>query len=82
APDTADTIDFGVASGRDFAPERARKDNVYDAVSAYLKECLKADKKPIIASYSAGARERLKGLLSDHGAPRLVEADSWQTALG
>lgn len=82
APDTADTIDFGVASGRDFAPERARKDNVYDAVSAYLKECLKADKKPIIASYSAGARERLKGLLSDHGAPRLVEADSWQAALG
>lgn len=82
APDTEDTIDFGVASGRDFAPERARKDNVYDAVSAYLKECLKADKKPIIASYSAGARERLKGLLSDHGAPRLVEADSWQAALG
>ncbi|MBP6434956.1 MAG: transcription-repair coupling factor, partial [Sphingorhabdus sp.] len=65
-----------------FAPERARKDNVYDAVSAYLKECLRAGQKPIIASYSIGARERLKGLLSDHGAPRLAEADSWQAALG
>ncbi|MBK6706131.1 MAG: transcription-repair coupling factor [Sphingomonadales bacterium] len=82
APDSDGTIDFGVSAGRDFAPERARKDNVYDAVSAYLKECLRAGQKPIIASYSIGARERLKGLLSDHGAPRLAEADSWQAALG
>ncbi|MBP6434514.1 MAG: transcription-repair coupling factor, partial [Sphingorhabdus sp.] len=75
APDSDGTIDFGVSAGRDFAPERARKDNVYDAVSVYLKECLRAGQKPIIASYSIGARERLKGLLSDHGAPRLAEAD-------
>lgn len=82
APDAADTIDFGISAGRDFAPERARKDNVYEAVSAYLKDSIRAGQKAIVASYSAGARERLKGLLSDHGAPKLVEADGWQSALG
>jgi transcription-repair coupling factor (superfamily II helicase) len=82
APNAANTIDFGISAGRDFAPERARKDNVYEAVSAYLKDSIRAGQKAIVASYSAGARERLKGLLSDHGAPKLVEADGWQTALG
>lgn len=82
APEAANTIDFGISAGRDFAPERARKDNVYEAVAAYLKDSIRAGQKAIIASYSAGARERLKGLLSDHGAPKLVEADGWQTALG
>ena len=82
APESADTIDFGISAGRDFAPERARKDNVYEAVSAYLKDSIRAGQKAIVASYSAGARERLKGLLSNHGAPKLVEADGWQAALG
>lgn len=82
APESAEIVDFDVSAGRDFAPERARKDNVYEAVSAYLKDCLRNKQKPIIASYSAGARERLKGLLTDHGAPRLIEADGWQAALG
>ncbi len=82
APDASNTIDFGISAGRDFAPERARKDNVYEAVAAYLKDSIRAGQKAIVASYSAGARERLKGLLSDHGAPKLVEADGWQTALG
>jgi transcription-repair coupling factor (superfamily II helicase) len=47
-----------------------------------LKAAAKAGKKPIIASYSGGARERLAGLLSDHGAPKLKPADGWQAALG
>ena len=82
APEMAQVVDFGISAGRDFAPERARKDNVYEAVAAYLKESQRAGQKPIIASYSRGARERLKGLLSDHGAPKLAEADGWQAALG
>ncbi|MBK7162587.1 MAG: transcription-repair coupling factor [Sphingomonadales bacterium] len=82
APEAANTIDFSISAGRDFAPERARKDNVYEAVAAYLKDSIRAGQKAIVASYSAGARERLKGLLADHGAPKLVEADSWQSALG
>ena len=81
-PDSASIIDFGIAAGRDFAPERAQKLNIYEAVADHLKALLKSGSKAIIASYSAGARERLKGLLSDHGAPTLTEADGWQRALG
>ncbi len=81
-PDSAHIIDFGIGSARDFAPERTQKSNVYEAVSAHLKAVLQSGHKAIIASYSAGARDRLKGLLADHGAPTLVDADSWQHALG
>jgi transcription-repair coupling factor (superfamily II helicase) len=81
-PDSASIIDFGISAARDFAPERAQKANVYEAVADHLKTLAKTDRKAIIASYSLGARERLKGLLSDHGAPQLSNADSWQQALG
>ncbi len=36
-PDSANALDFGFASARDFAPERARGDNVYEAAASYLK---------------------------------------------
>jgi transcription-repair coupling factor (superfamily II helicase) len=81
-PDSDRAFDFGITAARDFAPERARKDNVYEAVAAYLKDAAKAGRKPIVASYSTGARERLSGLLSDHGAPKLKLADGWQHAQG
>ncbi len=81
-PNSAHVIDFGISAARDFAPERAQKANVYEAVADHLKSLAKSGRKAIIASYSVGARERLKGLLSDHGAPPLSDADSWQQALG
>lgn len=81
-PDSASIIDFGISAARDFAPERAQKINIYEAVADHLKALHKGGSKTIIASYSPGARERLKGLLGDHGAPPTVEAGSWQKALG
>ena len=81
-PESGRVVDFGITAGRDFAPERAQKINVYEAVGDHLKAVLKAGRKAVVASYSAGARERLKGLLADHGAPPLTEADGWQRALG
>jgi transcription-repair coupling factor (superfamily II helicase) len=36
----------------------------------------------VLASYSRGARERLKGLLEDHGLKNVGEAAGWQEALG
>ena len=81
-PDSGNIVDFGIAAGRDFAPERAQKVNIYEAVADHLKTLLISGSKAIIASYSAGARDRLKGLLSDHGAPALTEAEGWQRALG
>ena len=78
---TRDTIDCGVRSARDFAPERAAQANIYEAVHHHVAT-LQVDKiRVVLASYSAGSRERLHGLLADHGVANTVLVDSWQEAL-
>jgi len=81
-PESATVLDFGVDGARDFAPERAQNANVYEAVARHLEQSQRKGRKRIIASYSLGARERLSGLLLDHGVKRLVPVESWQEALG
>jgi transcription-repair coupling factor (superfamily II helicase) len=81
-PESDKTLDFGSTSPRDFAPERATQANVYDALITHLANERAAGRKTVLASYSAGARERLIGLLNDHAATGLATADNWQAALG
>ncbi len=81
-PESATVLDFAVDGPRDFAPERAQNSNVYDAVAKHIAALQRTKKKVVIASYSGGARERLSGLLADHGVKRIAAADSWQEALG
>jgi transcription-repair coupling factor (superfamily II helicase) len=81
-PESATVLDFQVDGPRDFAPERAANANVYEAVVAHLAKVRKDGRKAILASYSPGARERLKGLLEDHGLTGAVFAERWQEALG
>lgn len=80
-PESATVLDFAVDGPRDFAPERAAGTNIYDAVTDHLAKLRKAGKKPVLASYSTGSRERLKGLLQDHGLKGIAFGDSWQEAL-
>lgn len=81
-PESATVIDFGVDGPRDFAPERAQNANVYEAVAAHAAALRKAGRKLVLASYSEGARERLGGLLGDHGLKGAAPAANWQEALG
>ena len=81
-PESATVLDFDVDAARDFAPERSQNVNVYEAVVAHVATLRRAKKKVVLASYSRGARERLKGLLADHGLKKAVEAESWQEAQG
>ena len=81
-PESATVLDFAVDGPRDFTPERAQNSNIYEAVGKHIDGLRRAKKKVVIASYSAGARERLSGLLADHGVARLAAADDWQEALG
>jgi transcription-repair coupling factor (superfamily II helicase) len=81
-PESATVLDFEVDAARDFAPERSQNANVYEAVVAHVATLRRAKKKVVLASYSRGARERLKGLLADHGLKKAVEAESWQEAQG
>ncbi|PPC86504.1 MAG: transcription-repair coupling factor [Hyphomicrobium sp.] len=54
--------------GRSFAPERANPDtNVFDAVVGHVRRVLDEPRRVIVAAWTAGARERLIGLVADHG---------------
>jgi transcription-repair coupling factor (superfamily II helicase) len=81
-PESAAVIDFEVEGPRDFAPERAQNANVYEAVVDHVAALRKNKHKVVLASYSVGARERLKGLLEEHGLKKVALADGWQEALG
>jgi len=81
-PDSDRVIDFGVDGARDFAPERAQNANVYEAVVAHLGALARSKHKVVLASYSVGARERLRGLLADHGLNGAMLAEDWHDALG
>ena len=81
-PESDTVLDFGVDGPRDFAPERASGTNIYEAVVDHVATVRKQGKKPVLASYSPGARERLTGLLQDHGLNGIRPADGWQEALG
>jgi transcription-repair coupling factor (superfamily II helicase) len=81
-PESAATIDFGVEPPRDFAPERAQQANVYEAVAHHVGDLRRNGRKVVLASYSGGARERLAGLLEEHGLRAHKSADSWHEALG
>ena len=81
-PPAPSVIDLESFAARDFTPERAADLNVYDKVADHLSDERRKGRRTIIASYSAGARDRLSGLLRDHGVSALASADSWQEALG
>jgi transcription-repair coupling factor (superfamily II helicase) len=81
-PESKHIIDFGVDPARDFAPERAQQVNVYEAVAKHVADLRRSGHKVVLASYTRGARERLSGLLEDHGLKAQKLANSWQEALG
>ncbi|MBV9561036.1 MAG: transcription-repair coupling factor, partial [Bradyrhizobium sp.] len=81
-PESKLVIDFEVDGARDFTPERAQNANIYEAVSDHVAALREQGRKVVLASYTAGARERLSGLLKDHGLKGAQFADGWQEALG
>ncbi len=80
-PENEKSVDFGFSSARDFSPERARGDNVYEAAANHLLQIAKAGKKPLLATYSEGSRSRIASILSEAGT-ETRPASSWQEALG
>ena len=81
-PESGSVIDMGVEPPRDFAPERTKGDNVYDAVAGHVIGLGHNNKGLVIACYSTGSRERLSGLLADHKVLGLAFAENWQQAQG
>lgn len=59
--------------GRSFAPERQKENiSLFSALDDHIK-ALRQDRQVVIASWSDGARERLKGLLHDQGLKTVKE---------
>src|SRR4029453_5200742 len=81
-PDSDRDIDFGIDSARHFAPDRPQNPNIYDEVIKHAAKLRTNKRKILLASYSAGARERLAGLLEDHGLRSPKQVRTWQEALG
>ena len=81
-PESAGVLDFAFASARDFAPERARGENVYEAAAKHLASAARSGRKPILACYSTGSRERIVSILGDAAPPAPALAAHWQEALG
>ena len=67
-------IDGGGRIGRSFAPERQQENvSLFGALADHLR-ARQAAGPVLVAAYSEGARERLKGLLDDHGIGGTAEA--------
>ncbi len=68
-PEGPRTSDAGGRVGRDFAPERLQESaSLLDALAEHARSRARSG-QVVIASCSEGARERLQGLLADHGIP-------------
>ena len=78
APETDHVVAFDGKRGRDFAPERNQREvNVYDALRDHIASLRRAGNRVVVASYSSGARERLDGVLADHGIAPTAAVARW-----
>lgn len=65
--------DAGGRIGRNFAPERqSEATGLFEALAAHIAQ-KRQSSQVVIASWSEGARERLRGLLEDQSVPGLAE---------
>src|SRR5690606_28150222 len=78
APEEAKTQDGGARKARDFADIRALPDgDVFGALKDYIAEL---KRKTLIAAYSEGSRERLKGMLAHAGMEALHGVEKFSDA--
>ena len=64
--------------GRTFAAERADPDaNVFDAVVSHIARMHAENRRVFLAAWTAGARERLIGLLDDHGLTKMTKVETF-----
>jgi transcription-repair coupling factor (superfamily II helicase) len=65
-------LDAGGRMGRSFAPERQMESvSLFGALADHIRS-LRSDSQVVIASWSDGARERLRGLIEDQGVTGAV----------
>ncbi len=79
-PQEEDIIDAKVLPGREFSQAKnVTASKVYEDLQAFLSENAKL--RRIIFAYSAGSRERLFSLMSEHGITDVRFAENWDEVL-
>ena len=74
-------VDAGGKPARDFAAERTRPEtNLFDAVRDYLAAERATGRRVLLACHSQGSRDRLAGVLADHGLAGVAPVDGWSAA--
>ncbi len=69
-------------AGRTFAVERQSAEaNVFDSVVGHISALQESGKRVLIVAWTAGARERLSSLLSDHGLKQVRKVENFGEAL-
>jgi transcription-repair coupling factor (superfamily II helicase) len=75
-------IAIATHAGRNFASERATPGaNVFEVVVKHVSALQSAGKRPVIALWSEGSRERMGHVLTEHGLHNLAPVGSWPAAL-
>ncbi|GAB5389731.1 MAG: transcription-repair coupling factor [Alphaproteobacteria bacterium] len=75
--------DAGGRKGRDFGIYRNNPEaDLWEELQIWIDTCLASKQRVMIATYSGGARERLAGLLSEHGITGWEKAQSWAAVQG
>ncbi|MBE8220577.1 MAG: transcription-repair coupling factor [Alphaproteobacteria bacterium] len=74
-------ISLDSKKGRVFTAERTQQDiNLFDNVVTHIKDAQAAGKRVVVIGWSAGSRERLAHVLSDHGIPEIRQVETWAEA--
>ena len=77
--DEAASLDAGGRGSPDFAESRARPEtNVFDTLSETADSIQSRGQKVLVAAYSAGSRDRLGHVLSEHGIETVATIDRWE----
>ena len=75
-------VAYGARPGRTFAAERqAEGGDLFGAVVRAISEEIAARRRVMISAFTAGSRERLGGLLADHGLKDARKVETYAEAL-
>jgi transcription-repair coupling factor (superfamily II helicase) len=77
-PAGKDVFDAAGKLGRNFATERAQPGlNIFDALRGHVEALQRGGQRVVLANYSAGSRDRLTGLLHDHGVQSTTNVEDY-----
>ncbi|MCC7426067.1 MAG: transcription-repair coupling factor [Alphaproteobacteria bacterium] len=76
-------VDAGGRPGPDFAAARANADaNVFETVREHAEAERRRGRRPVIAAWTTGARERLLHVMAEHGFRSAAAAADWAEIAG